>query len=153
MERASYTELDLYRWERKSLGGRDRADRPGEATSRRMTILQAEGAVLEEVLDQSYPMWGEGLSRKAYGTWNRAQLETPWGRGHLTRVALSEGAELRSSAKRYDFEARLDGRTVPVVGIGAVFTPPAQRGRGYAAGLIERMLQDAQARGCRLGLA
>jgi predicted N-acetyltransferase YhbS len=117
-----------------------------------MTILQAQGAMLQEVLDQTYPLWGEGLSREAYGRWNRAQLETPWGRSHLSRVALGDGTHLLSSAKRYLLEARVTDRITPVVGIGAVFTPPGQRGRGHAAGLIEAMLEDAQARGCRLAL-
>jgi hypothetical protein len=30
------------------------------------------GPRLEQVLDDTYPLWGEGLSRKAYGQWNLA---------------------------------------------------------------------------------
>ena len=49
------------------------------------------------------------LTREAYGRWNRAQMATPWGRGHLRRVGLHDGRELVASAKHYDFAARVCG--------------------------------------------
>ena len=51
------------------------------------------------------------------------------------------------SAKRYDLSLRLDGRIRRVLGIGAVFTPPAHRGRGCARELITRMLDTAVTEG------
>ena len=42
-------------------------------------VVAAEGDVLEEILDQTFPIWGEGLERAAYGKYNRAQAATPWG--------------------------------------------------------------------------
>jgi ribosomal protein S18 acetylase RimI-like enzyme len=113
-----------------------------------MSLVTASGPLLEQVLDETYPVWGEGLTREAYGLWNRAQMETPWGRGHLRRLALVGPEGLRSSAKRYDFAARLGAATVPVAGIGAVFTAPDRRGRGHARELIEAMVEDAARRGC-----
>jgi hypothetical protein len=59
---------------------------------------------------------------------------------------------LLASAKRYDLTARVGGDAVSVVGIGAVFTPAAMRGRGHARDLIEQMAGDAAARGCRFAL-
>ena len=53
-----------------------------------MNLVLAEGALLERILDDTYPVWNEGLSRQAYGQWNTAQLRTPWGRDHLHRFAL-----------------------------------------------------------------
>ena len=47
---------------------------------------------------------------------------------------------------------RLDGRDVPAVGIGAVFTPPAERGRGHAPRLIEHLCDEARAEGCALAM-
>ena len=52
-----------------------------------------------------------------------------------------------SSAKRYDLSLRIDGRIRRVLGIGAVFTAPAHRGRGCARELLTRMLETAVAEG------
>ena len=117
-----------------------------------MTLVTAAGARLEGILDETYPIWGEGLTRQAYGQWNRGQMATAWGRGHLSRVALVDGDAVLASAKRYDFEARVGGEVVPVLGVGAVFTPEGLRGRGHARALVEAMVGDAQARGCRYAL-
>src|SRR5512132_2236101 len=109
-----------------------------------MELVAAEGRYLEQILDASFATWGEGLSRKSYGQFNAAQLRTAWGARHLQRVALvDEDDEVLASAKRYTLAARLDGRDVKVVGIGAVFTPPEHRRRGYARALLERVLARA----------
>ena len=52
-----------------------------------------------------------------------------------------------SSAKRYDLSMRIDGRIRRVLGIGAVFTAPAHRGRGCARELLTRMLDTAVTEG------
>ena len=99
-----------------------------------MPLVTAEGGVLTEILDGTYPIWGEGLSRDAYEKWNRAQMATLWGRANLRRVALVDGGRVLASAKRYDLEALAGGRRIRVLGIGAVFTrseparPGARRG-------------------------
>ena len=108
-----------------------------------MTVIVAQGAVHEQILDMTYPLWGEGLTRHSYGAWNRGQMSTPWGRAHLERVALVDGERVLSSAKRYSFEAMIGGARARVVGIGAVFSPPELRGHGYAKVLIEEMCASA----------
>ena len=104
-------------------------------------IVLAEGALLEEILDGTYPIWNEGLTRRAYGQWNAAQMLTPWGRDHLHRFALvDDGGRLLASAKRYRYDVRLNGRDTSMCGFGAVFTPPDRRGRGHAAEAIEQIV-------------
>lgn len=110
------------------------------------------GALLDQVLDATFPLWGDGLSRRAYEKWNLAQGQTTWGREHLQRVGLVEGGEVLASAKRYLFEAFVGGQPTKVLGIGAVFTPESRRGQGHAAALIEQMITDGVARGCGLAL-
>jgi GNAT superfamily N-acetyltransferase len=106
-----------------------------------MRLVAADGALLEQILDSTYPIWNEGLSRGAYGQWNGAQLKTRFGRQRLHRFALvDDQGRWLATAKRYRFEATLDGRQGFVAGIGAVFTPPEHRGQGYASALIERLL-------------
>jgi GNAT superfamily N-acetyltransferase len=115
-------------------------------------MITATGPILERILDGTYPIWNEGISRQAYSRWNQAQMATAWGRNHLRRVALVEGDQVLSSAKDYRFRAHADGRLVSVLGIGAVFTPPELRGRGHARTLIDRLLAQARDEGCALAL-
>lgn len=114
-------------------------------------LVRAEGPLLDRILDHTFPVWNEGLTRAAYGQWNAAQLRTEWGRERLHRFALVDDAgELLASAKRYRFEARLAGREVQMAGLGAVFTPPGQRGRGYAGQVIEQILEQERREGVAL---
>lgn len=106
-----------------------------------MNVVPARGALLDRILDATFELWHEGLSRPAYARWNLAQLKTPWGREHLHRVALvDDSGRLLATAKRYRHDVRLDGCNGWMAGIGAIFTPPEQRGRGYASQLVERLL-------------
>ena len=106
-------------------------------------VVAATGAVLEQVLNDTFPLWNDGLSREHYAKQWAAQLKTPWGQSHLDRVALVDGPHVMASAKRYDLSLRIDGRIRRALGIGAVFTAPAHRGRGCARELLVRMLDTA----------
>ena len=117
-----------------------------------MHLVTADEATREHIMDGTYPIWGEGLSREAYSRWNRGQTATEWGREHLRRVALVNQSGVLASAKRYDFRARINGQLADILGIGAVFTAPELRGRGHARDLIEAMISDAISRGCTLAL-
>ncbi len=119
----------------------------------RVKVVEATGGLLERILDQTFPIWGEGLAREAYGKYNRAQAGTPWGAANLRRCALvDDDGELLASAKRYDLVACLDGDRVKALGLGAVFTPEARRGHGYAAELLRRMMDAAAGEGFGLAL-
>ncbi len=108
-------------------------------------LVPADGALLEEILDETYPVWNEGLTRDDYARFNAAQRKTAWGATRLQRVALvSSRGRLLSTAKRYDLSGRLDARPVRVLGIGAVFTPISLRRRGLAGELIEQLLDAAR---------
>lgn len=110
-----------------------------------MPVVAAEGPLLEHILDLTYPVWHEGLTRRAYGAWNAAQRRTAWGRDRLARMALVDAAgTLLASLKRYRFDVRIDGCDGWACGIGAVHTPPDRRGRGHARELVETVLDDAR---------
>lgn len=118
-----------------------------------MKLIPAEGAVLERILRESHEIWSDSLTRPAYARFNAAQMRTAWGSQRLRRFALvDERGDLLSSAKRYDLDARLDGRDIGVVGIGAVFTPPEARGRGHARHLIDGLTRAAASEGADLAL-
>ena len=110
-------------------------------------VVPATGPVLEQVLNDTFSLWNDGLSREHYAKAWAAQLKTSWGRQHLDRVALVDGPHVLSSAKRYDLTLRIDGRIRRVLGVGAVFTATAHRGRGFARELLTRMLDTAVTEG------
>ena len=115
-------------------------------------LSPASPGQLEEILDATFPLWGEGLERQAYGRYNEAQRRTRWGLQHLQRLVLTDGRRWLATAKRYDLRARLDGRESRLLGIGAVFTPRELRRRGHAAELLRRMLDQAAGEGFELAL-
>jgi GNAT superfamily N-acetyltransferase len=110
-------------------------------------LVPATGQHLEQILRESYPIWGEGLNYGAYASYWEAQQRTAWGAAHLDRVALVEQGTVTTSAKRYDLSARIEGRIRRVLGIGAVFTSPQRRGRGGARRLLHALLEWAEAEG------
>ena len=119
----------------------------------RMRLIPATGAILEQLLAESHEIGSDGLTPQAYGRFNAAQMRTAWGGGHLQRLALVDHAgNLLSSAKRYDFTARLDGQDVTVVGIGAVFTPASARRRGNARLIVDAITAAAASEGADLAL-
>ena len=118
-----------------------------------MKLVPADGDLLRAILDESHAIWNDGLSRRAYEQFNLAQLRTAWGAGHLRRVAmLDDGGNLVTSAKRYDFRIRLDGREIDALGIGAVYTPERHRGQGFAPRIIAQLTDEAQQAGAELAI-
>lgn len=57
------------------------------------------------------------------------------------RFGVFAADELRSVCKHYDFEARLRGTWVPLVGLAAVATPPEHRRQGYVTHLVGASLE------------
>jgi GNAT superfamily N-acetyltransferase len=113
--------------------------------------IVADEALRDRIQDGTFPIWNEGLARGPYGQWNEAQMRTTWGRERLHRLALVGGSgNWLASAKRYRFDARLDGAPVEMIGVGAVFTPAELRGRGYARRIVEDMVAAGAERGATL---
>lgn len=118
-----------------------------------MLIRDADPGQFEAVLRDSHEAWGAGMSLPDYVAYNRELRGTPWGRERYRfLVGLDDAGEVASSMKLYSLPGELDGRAVLVAGVGAVFTPPARRGRGHAAALLEAALLEARARGHHLAL-
>ena len=76
------------------------------------TIVPAEGAILERILETTYPSRHDGLSRHAFAKCDTALRSTPWALHHEQRFALVEGTNVLASAQRQDLTATLDGRDV-----------------------------------------
>ena len=112
-----------------------------------LTLAPATGRVLEHVLRDTYPVWGDGLSFEAYARYARGLRRTAWGAAHVERVVLHDGARMLASAARHDLGARIDGRIRRVLGIGSVFTPRELRGRGAASAMIAHLVDAAKTEG------
>jgi GNAT superfamily N-acetyltransferase len=117
-----------------------------------ITVVPAEGPVLDGILDSTHTIWHEGLSRQAYGRYHAAQMRTAWGRDHQQWFALIDGSELLASAKTYRIAGVLEQRHVRICGIGAVFTEPMHRGHGHTRALVGTLLDEATREGADLAL-
>jgi hypothetical protein len=116
------------------------------------TVVPAEGVILKRVLEAAPDISLEGLSHEAYAKFDTAQTKTAWGRYHRRRFALVDGADVLASATQYDLAAVFEQQPVRVCGIGAILTPLAQRTRGAAMELVERLLDEAARNGATMAL-
>jgi hypothetical protein len=116
------------------------------------TVIPAEGAILERILETGHSLSPEGLSREAYARFDAAQMKTAWGRRHQRRFALLDGVNVLASATQYDLAAVLDQRPVRVCGIGSIISEPAHRDAGHARELVDRLLGDAARDGSAMAL-
>jgi GNAT superfamily N-acetyltransferase len=117
-----------------------------------MTVIPAEGAMLDCILAGQYAIWNGGLSLAAFRHLDAARRKTAWAQRHAQWFALVNGTEVLASAKRYRFAAVLDQRPAHVCGLSAVFTDPRHRGRGHARALVHWLLDDAGQDGADLAL-
>ena len=116
-------------------------------------VVEAGPPLIEAVLRESHALWGAGMGLAEYTDFNLRQTTTPWGRDfYRFLVALGPGGEILSSLKLYTLAAEMDGRDIRVAGVGAVFTPETQRGRGHAPALVESALGRAAEAGCDAAL-
>jgi predicted N-acetyltransferase YhbS len=98
---------------------------------------------VREVLPLSAAVWAGARTFDEYVAEFRATAGSGWGKRRFRTVGLRIGGALVASCKRYERELRCGERTYRAAGIGAVFTPEALRGRGYATALIAAFL-DAE---------
>ncbi len=68
--------------------------------------------------------------------------EYPGALRHVGLVSPSGGVV--SSAKLYSCSIAIKGTVIPLVGLGAVFTDPEYRNRGYAAQMIRQCISEAE---------
>jgi len=115
----------------------------------RLATLSAD-AYVRDVLPHSASLWGGERSFDEYVDEFRTLCASGFGRRRFRTLGLGIDGTLGASCKRYQRELRCGERTLRAVGIGAVFTPPEQRGRGYATALIGALLDAERAAGTDL---
>ena len=105
-------------------------------------------AQVRSILEESYGLWGAGLTLDDYaGMWDEL-ARTAWGRRWFSwRAWVDEDGRVLSSLKLYRPLVRLADRVSRAAAIGAVFTPRRERRQGHAASLILATLEEAEGRG------
>ena len=89
-------------------------------------------------------IWGGGLAEDKFVAFQRRLAASPEASGRYRMLGLFDRGDgaLLSAMKTYQLEGGFTGAPLRILGIGAVFTPPALRRRGFAA----LMLRAAMAR-------
>ncbi len=120
-----------------------------------MILRDATPSQRDEVLGQTHALWADGLDPNAYVDLVATLMSGDWARAGGYRFLIlcaTEGGQPAAALKLYRFQVRLEGALLPAGGVGAVFTPPAARGRGHAS-LALRLAHDLmRARGDLLSL-
>jgi GNAT superfamily N-acetyltransferase len=95
-----------------------------------------------------HPIWGGGLEEPRFLVFQRRLADSPeaQGRYRLLGWFSPEGAPL-SALKAYDLHGSFAGRSLRLLGIGAVFTPPELRRRGHAAAMLRAAMDEYRALG------
>lgn len=112
-----------------------------------------------KILKETHRIWSGGLTYYRYLDYLQRQTASAWGRRHLKMRALllpattkDEAVRIGSSCKTYNLTLRARDRSgkachLNFVGLGAIYTPEACRGRSYARALIELLEEEATAQG------
>jgi hypothetical protein len=117
-----------------------------------MTVIPAEGAILDDVLDAMCQTVHGGLNRQAYGKFHTARKKMTWGSRGQRLFALVEGLDVLASAAQYDLTGVFEGRPTRVYGISSVCAESSQRDFGHARVLIDTLLDNAARDGAEMAL-
>jgi L-amino acid N-acyltransferase YncA len=102
---------------------------------------------IRAILAETHALWGEGMALDEYMAFVFAQMGSPWGRENFRYLVWKEGEVILSSLKLYRLPVRFGARQMTLGGIGAVYTPCAQRGRGHARAMLAAVLDRVRAEG------
>ncbi|GAC1416098.1 MAG: hypothetical protein NVSMB64_26310 [Candidatus Velthaea sp.] len=110
-----------------------------------LTIAPADYA--RDVLPLSNELWAEGRTFEQYVDEFHQIAASAYGRRRFRTLGLRVDGDVVASFKRYERELRCGSLTLRAAGIGAVFTPPDLRGRGYASAMLGAFLDAERAAG------
>jgi predicted N-acetyltransferase YhbS len=95
------------------------------------------------VLPDTFGLWGGKRTFERYAEDFRETARSTYAKRRDFTIGMYDDGELVASCKTYDRELRWNDASLRVVGIGAVFTPPTLRGRGYSTAMLGAFL-DAE---------
>lgn len=103
-------------------------------------------AYAKNVLPMTSELWSDGRDFSTYAAQTLEVARSAYGKKSYKTIGLFEGRQLLASMKRYE-RTLFAGTQLSALGIGAVFTPPDFRGRGYASHMIASAMDAAKAAG------
>ncbi len=104
----------------------------------------APEAYAKRILPLTAPLWANGRTFDAYVSQTLELARSEYGKKHYRTDGLRVGKDIVASFKRYERVAWLRSNKLAAIGIGAVFTPPEFRGRGYASAMLAMALDNAR---------
>ena len=93
------------------------------------------------------PIWGGGLSPDKFVAFQRRLADSREAGQRYQLFGLFEDDRLLSAMKAYDLRGSYAGAPLRLLGIGAVYTPPALRRRGHARRMLELVIAEHRSRG------
>jgi hypothetical protein len=93
------------------------------------------------------PIWGGGLGDERFQGFQRRLADAAEAQGRYRLLGWFDQGGLTSAMKAYDLRGACAGRPLRLLGIGAVFTPPALRRRGHAAAMLRAAMDEYRAAG------
>jgi predicted N-acetyltransferase YhbS len=100
-----------------------------------------------EVLPESFELWGARRTFDRYVSDFRAVAGSAYGKRRQFTVGIRASERIVCSCKLYERELRWGEKVLRATGIGAVFTHPKERGRGYASAMLGELLDEERAAG------
>ena len=100
-----------------------------------------------EVLPLTAELWAGERTAQRYAEHTAQIARCGYGRRHYRTAGLYDAGRLVASFKRYERALRSGTARLRGTGIGAVFTPQAFRGRGYASAMLALELDRSLAEG------
>jgi hypothetical protein len=105
---------------------------------------------VRDVLPHTAAIWSRSANFADYVAEFATLSASGFGRRRFGTLGLSLDGGVVTSCKRYRRELRCGERMFRAAGIGAVFTPEAERGRGYATAFLGALLDAERTNGTDL---
>jgi hypothetical protein len=112
-----------------------------------ISVVAAEGALLDRVLAARCQRSHNSRSSRACGILHAAQMKTTWGWQRQRTFALTDGHEILASAEQYDLTGIFHGRAVRICGMGSV-----QSDAGHAGQFVDRLVGAAAREGAEIAV-
>src|SRR5690349_10951732 len=93
------------------------------------------------------PIWGGGLSEERFQAFQRRLADATEAKDRYRLLGWFVNGTFASGMKTYDLRGTFAGKPLRLLGVGAVFTPPELRRRGYAAGMLRAAMAEWAAQG------
>ena len=99
-----------------------------------------------------HPIWGGLLDETRFLAFQRRLADAPEAADRYRMLGWFEGGKMLSALKIYELQGASAGRPLKVIGIGAVYTPPALRRKGHAFAMLQDALGQAKQSGAHAAL-